>query len=92
MHRTLPERAHGDVAPEPSPVGTIGQLLSNLGRRVLPREAVAAAPNGGVELRQVELERVEDLIRVVLGAEQDLAPAPASVLDDDLGGTFRPAC
>jgi len=68
-----------------------GKPLSNLARRVLPREAVAAALNGGVELREVDLERVEDLLGVVLGAEQDLALVPAGVLDDGLGGPVRPA-
>jgi hypothetical protein len=65
-----------------------GKPLSNLGRCVLPHEAVAAAPNGGVELREVDLERAEDLLGVVLGSEQDLPLAAADVLDDVLSGTF----
>src|SRR5829696_4665327 len=48
-------------------------------------EAVAAALHGCDELREVDLERVEDVVRVVLDAEADLALAGAGVLDDLVG-------
>src|SRR4051812_50117813 len=48
------------------------------------RETFAPALNGGRELLQVDLERVEDVVGVVLRAETDLALAPASLLDDVL--------
>src|SRR3954465_5501873 len=59
--------------------------LAHFGRLVLALQALAAALDGGDELREVDLERVEDLVRVVLGAEADLALAGAGVLDDVLG-------
>src|SRR3954462_10183639 len=43
-----------------------------------------ATLDGGDELGEVDLERVEDLVGVVLGAEPDLALAGAGVLDDVL--------
>src|SRR4051812_46053887 len=49
-------------------------------------EALAAALDGRDELRKVDLERVEDLVGVVLGAQPDLALTSAGVLDDVLGG------
>ena len=49
------------------------------------REPRAAATDGGEELLQVDLERREDLVGVVLGAEADLALGVAGVLDDLLG-------
>ena len=55
---------------------------------VLALQALAAALDGGDELREVDLERVEDLVGVVLGAEADLALAGAGVLDDVLGGAL----
>src|SRR3954462_9460131 len=55
---------------------------------VLALEALAAALDGGDELREVDLERVEDLVGVVLRAEADLALASAGVLDDVLGGAL----
>src|SRR4051812_47639506 len=42
---------------------------------------VATALHGGGELLEVDLERVEDVVGVVLGAEPDLALAGAGVLD-----------
>src|SRR5215210_8644372 len=45
-------------------------------------EPVAPAPHGGAELLQVHLERVQDLVRVVLGAQPDLALAGPGLLDD----------
>ena len=51
-------------------------------------EPLAAALDGGDELREVDLERAEDLVGVVLGAEADLALAGAGVLDDVLGGAL----
>ena len=55
---------------------------------VAPRQPVAAALHGGEELLQVDLERVEDLVGVVLGAKPDLALARARVLDDLVGGAL----
>src|SRR3954470_4960340 len=55
---------------------------------VLALQALAAALDGRDELREVDLERVEDLVRVVLRAEADLALASACVLDDVLGGAL----
>ena len=59
--------------------------LGDFGRLVLALQALAAALDGRDELREVDLERVEDLVGVVLGAEADLALAGAGVLDDVLG-------
>src|SRR5215211_7299184 len=59
--------------------------LRHFGGLVLALQALAAALDGGDELREVHLERVEDLVGVVLGAEADLALAGAGVLDDVLG-------
>src|SRR3954466_9526324 len=61
---------------------------ADLGRLVLALEALAPALDGRDELGEVDLERVEDLVRVVLGAEADLALAGAGVLDDVLGGAL----
>src|SRR5437660_4998773 len=47
-----------------------------------PGQTVAPALDGGRELREVDLEGVEDVVGVVLGAEPDLALARASLLDD----------
>src|SRR5215211_7284372 len=57
----------------------------HFGRLVLALQPLAPALDGGDELREVDLERVEDLVGVVLGAETDLALAGARVLDDVLG-------
>ena len=48
-------------------------------------QPVAAALHRRDELREVDLERVEDVVGVVLGAQADLALARAGVLDDLLG-------
>src|SRR5215217_8146224 len=48
-------------------------------------QPVAASLHGRDELRQVDLEGVEDVVRVVLGAQADLALAGAGVLDDLVG-------
>src|SRR5580692_3442889 len=63
-------------------------FLTDFSRFVLALQALAPALNGRDELRQVDLERVQDLIRVVLGAEPDLTLACTSVLDDVLGGSL----
>src|SRR4051794_35148693 len=52
---------------------------------VFALEPLAAALDGGDELREVDLEGVEDLVGVVLGAEADLPLAGPRVLDDVLG-------
>src|SRR5271170_2614359 len=62
--------------------------LAHFSRFVLALEPLAAALDRRDELRQVHLQRVEDLIRVVLRTEPDLALAGASVLDDVLGGAL----
>src|ERR671925_1130932 len=62
-----------------------GRHSAHLGGLVLALEALAAALDRGDELREVDLERVEDLVGVVLGAEPDLSLACAGVLDDVLG-------
>src|SRR4051794_28693217 len=62
--------------------------LSDLGGLFAALEALATALDGGDELREVDLERVEDLVGVVLGPEADLALAGAGVLDDVLGGAL----
>ena len=51
--------------------------LADLGRLFVlaAGEPVAAALHGGEELLEVDLEGVEDLVGVVLGAEADLALA-----------------
>ncbi len=70
----------------PNPSGHSGERrLGDFGRFVLALQPLATALDGGDELRQVHLERVEDLIRIVLGAQPDLALARAGVLDDVLG-------
>src|SRR3954471_2872105 len=58
--------------------------LAHFGRLVLALQALAAPLDRGDELREVDLERVEDLVRVVLRPEADLALAGAGVLDDVL--------
>src|SRR5690348_14978303 len=58
--------------------------LRDFDRLFLAREPVAAALNRRNELREVDLERVENLVGVVLGAEADLALTGAGVLDDVL--------
>src|SRR5947209_17557469 len=68
--------------------GASGAALTHLGRLFLARQPLAPAADGGDELRQVDLEGVEDLVGVVLGAEADLALAGASLLDDVLGRAF----
>ena len=72
----------GDRTPRPPLL-----LLVQLGDRLFvpAGEPVAAALHGREELLQVDLERVEDLVGVVLGAEADLALARAGVLDDLIG-------
>src|SRR6266545_3934753 len=59
--------------------------LSDFSRLVAALEPLPATLDGGDELREVDLERVEDLVGVVLGAEPDLPLAGAGVLDDVLG-------
>src|SRR3954471_4738511 len=58
--------------------------LAHFGRLVLALQALATALHSGDALREVGLERVEDLVRVVLRAEPDLALAGTGVLDDVL--------
>ncbi len=60
----------------------------NFGGFVLALQALAATLHRGDELRKVDLERAEDLIGIVLGAEPDLALACPRVLDDVLGGAL----
>src|SRR5205814_6203051 len=60
----------------------------HLGRLVLAGQAIATPLHGRDELRKVDLERVEDLVGVVLGAQADLALTGAGVLDDVLGGAL----
>jgi hypothetical protein len=57
-------------------------VSSDLSALVGAAQASAAALDGGYELREVELERVEDLVGVVLGAQPDLALPAARALDD----------
>src|SRR5215211_2387568 len=66
------------------PIDDRAALLPDLG--LFPAlQPVAAALHGRDELRQVHLEGVEDVVRVVLGAQPDLALAGAGVLDDLVG-------
>src|SRR5207248_4800434 len=66
--------------------GRLSRGSADLGRLfVAAGEAIATALHGGEELLQVHLERREDLVGVVLGAEADGALGLASVLDDLLG-------
>src|ERR687896_1831632 len=60
-------------------------VSAHFGGLVAALEPLAAALDRGDELREVDLERVEDLVRVVLGAEPDLALAGARLADDVLG-------
>src|SRR4051812_10596336 len=62
--------------------------LPDFGRLVLALQALAPALDGRDELGEVDLEGVEDLVGVVLGAEADLALAGAGVLDDVVSGTL----
>src|SRR5207247_798785 len=63
--------------------------LADLGRLFLtPGEAIAAAAHRGEELLEVDLERGEDLVGVVLGPQPDLPLGLASVLEDLLGGAL----
>src|SRR3954469_6068705 len=64
------------------------RALADFGGLVAALQALAPALDGGDELREVDLERVEDLVGVVLGAEPDLALAGAGVLDDVVGGAL----
>ena len=70
------------------PRGGPRRVARRLRRLVLALEPLAAALHGCDELREVDLEGVEDLVGVVLGAEADLALAGAGVLDDVLGGAL----
>src|SRR3954470_19492232 len=73
----------------PGPVfSRLARGSADFGRFVLAGETLAAALHRGDELRKVDLEGVEDLVGVVLGAEADLALAGAGVLDDVLGGAL----
>src|SRR5215210_2175468 len=65
-----------------------GRHSADFGGLVLALQPLAAALHGGDELREVDLERVEDLVGVVLGPEADLPLAGAGVLDDVLGGAL----
>src|SRR5689334_7005702 len=62
--------------------------LGDFYRLFLARQPVAAALRSGHELREVDLECVEDLVGVVLGAEPDLPLAGARVLHDVLGSAL----
>src|SRR3984957_2109021 len=62
--------------------------LRDFRRFVLALQALAAALHGGDELRQVDLQRAENLIRVVLSTKPDLALACPGILDDVLGGAL----
>src|SRR2546429_412877 len=81
-HAGLPGRR--TRAPATPRAHSHGLGLANLGF-LAPGEPVAPALNGGGELREVHLERVEDVVGVVLGAEPDLPLARARLLDDLLG-------
>src|SRR5579884_4006281 len=61
------------------------EVLPDLGRLFLAGEAFAPAAHGGDELREVDLERVQDLVGVVLGAQTDLALPGPRLFDDVLG-------
>src|SRR4051794_4705946 len=60
--------------------------LCHFGRLFAALQPLAAALDRCDELREVDLERVQDLVGVVLGAQADLALTGAGVLDDVLGG------
>ena len=62
--------------------------LRDFGGLFAALQPLAPALNRGDELREVDLERVEDLVGVVLGAQADLALTSAGVLDDVLGGAL----
>src|SRR5215212_1208488 len=47
-----------------------------------PAQALAPALHGRDELREIDLEGVEDVVGVVLGAQADLALTTARLLDD----------
>src|SRR3954463_5346627 len=64
------------------------RALADFGGLVATLQALAPALDRGDELREVDLERVEDLVRVVLRPEADLALAGAGVLDDVLRGAL----
>jgi len=81
IHQTSVERASRSEA-------DASDVLANFGGFVLALQALAAALDGGDELRKVDLERVEDLVGVVLRAEPDLALSRSGVLDDVLGGAL----
>ena len=68
--------------------GTVAGVSLDLGALVGAAQAFASALDGGYELREVELERVEDLVGVALGAQSDLVLAAARVLDDLLRGAL----
>src|SRR6202007_439825 len=64
------------------------RALADFSRFVLALQPLATALHGRDELRQVDLERVQDLIRGVLRAKADLALPRAGILDDVLGGAL----
>src|SRR3954447_8793198 len=66
--------------------GSPAGALADFRRLFLARQTLAASPHGGDELRQVDLERVQDLVGIVLGTEADLPLAGPCLLDDVLGG------
>src|SRR3954469_7415896 len=74
--------ARGQLS-EPGPARRAGRL-PDFGF-LAPLQPIAAALHRRGELLEVHLERVEDVVGVVLGAEPDLALAGASLLDDLLG-------
>src|SRR4051794_40071844 len=75
------ERRRVRARPGPKRAGS-----ADLGRLFLASgEAIAAASDGGEELLEVDLERGQDLVGVVLGAQANLALGLACVLDDLLG-------
>src|SRR4051812_14723317 len=80
-------RRGGDRRPRGDRVGAVARYepgLADFGGLVAALEPLAAALHRSDELGQVHLERVEDLVGVVLRAEPDLALARPGVLDDVL--------
>src|SRR5262249_59566613 len=64
------------------------RLADLAGLALATLETVASALHSLEELLEVDLERREDVVGVVLGAEADFALALAGLLDDLLGGTL----
>src|SRR5579859_2328200 len=74
----------GTAAPRRRTCARAALASTDLGGFVLARQALASALHRRDELREVDLERVEDLVGVVLRAEADLALARSRVFDDVL--------